>query len=78
MDTMFAYVLVSLAEPVEEEVLDTFLEYDPIEDGHILFGEWDIILKVEGESNEAIAQFVIDKIRSDEAVHLTSTMIVAK
>ena len=75
---MYAYVLVSLAVPEEETVLEDFLDLDEVLEGHILFGEWDILVKVKSENAESVAQFVIDEIRNKEEVHLTSTLIVAK
>lgn len=75
---MYAYVLVSLGVPEEEAVLEDFLDLKNVEEGHILFGEWDILLKIKCENAESVAQFVIDKIRSRDEVHLTSTLIVAK
>lgn len=75
---MYAYVLVSLAVPEEEAVLEDLLDLPEVETGNILFGEWDIVVKVKSENAESVAQFVIDKIRSREEVHLTSTLIVAK
>ncbi|MFC2134627.1 Lrp/AsnC family transcriptional regulator [Bacteroidota bacterium] len=75
---MFAYVLVSLLECDEQEVLDKLLSYKEIKETHILFGEWDLIAKIEAKSPEAAGTFVMDKIRSLPDVKITSTLIVAK
>ena len=74
---MEAYVLISLDEPTERQILDEFQDFEEVISANILFGEWDLIIKVKAESPEAIANFVIEKIRSNKAVQLTSTLIVA-
>lgn len=75
---MLAYVLVSLNEPNESAVLDYFTGLPEVQETHILFGEWDLIIKVKLESAEAVGSFVIEKVRSQEDVELTSTLIVAR
>lgn len=75
---MYAYVLISLSVPTERELVEDFLAMDQVEEAHILFGEWDLILKVQGDSPEAISGFIIEKIRNLEEVQLTSTLIVAE
>ncbi|PIN81705.1 hypothetical protein COV13_00345 [Candidatus Woesearchaeota archaeon CG10_big_fil_rev_8_21_14_0_10_32_9] len=75
---MNAYVLLSLVDASEREILNEFLDMPEVEDAHILFGEWDLILKIKGENPDAIATFVMDKVRKRDGVELTSTLIVAK
>ncbi|MCF7866588.1 Lrp/AsnC ligand binding domain-containing protein [Candidatus Woesearchaeota archaeon] len=75
---MHAYVLIGLREAHEKSVLDGFLDFDEVEDGHILFGEWDLILKIKGDTAEDVATFVMDHVRNHEDVRLSSTLIVAK
>lgn len=77
-EKMLAYILVSLNEPNEGKILSTFSEMPEVLDAHILFGEWDLLLKVKLDSPEDVGSFVIDKVRSLEEVGLTSTLIVAK
>ncbi len=75
---MLAYVLISLCECDEKELLQDLMRHKESVDGHILFGEWDLILKIKTESPEHAGSFVMEKIRSLEDVKLTSTHIVAK
>jgi DNA-binding Lrp family transcriptional regulator len=75
---MHAYILVQLAESQEREVLDEFSDMPQVEEAHILFGEWDLIIKMAAKNPEDVASFVIEKIRKNPAVSLTSTLIVAK
>ncbi len=75
---MHAYVLIGLLEREEQQVLDELLSYKEIIDAHILFGEWDIIAKIEGKTSEDVGTFIMEKIRSLQNVKITSTLIVAK
>lgn len=74
---MNAFLLISLNDSKEEELLEDLSEYPEVEEGYIIFGEWDIILKLKAESNEAASKFVRDNVRSLSVVKLTSTLIVA-
>lgn len=75
---MIAYVLIGLRDCDEQEVLNELVEHDEVEEAHILFGEWDIIAKLNVSSPEAAGTFVMENIRAIEEVQLTSTLIVAK
>jgi DNA-binding Lrp family transcriptional regulator len=75
---MLAYVLINLNVPAEQELIQDFMGMPQVKEAHILFGEWDLIVKVKGENSEDIASFVIEKVRNREEVNLTSTLIVAK
>ncbi len=75
---MICYVLVGLRDCDEQQVVSKLLDYEEVVEAYILFGEWDIIAKLEVESPEAAGTFVMDKVRSIEDVNLTSTLIVAK
>ncbi len=47
-------------------------------DVHILFGEWDMMAKIDVPTAEELGPFIMDNIRSLPGVKLTNTMIVAK
>ena len=75
---MLAYVLVSLKKNVETELYTELIKYKEVKDAHVLFGEWDMLIKIQAHTTEDIGTFVIEKIRANENVNLTSTLIVAK
>ncbi len=75
---MYAYILISLEEPDEREVLEEISSYKEVVEAHILFGEWDLIVKLELDNPEAVSNFVIEKLRSLDSVQLTSTLVVAE
>ncbi len=75
---MMAYVLISLQHADEKKIQLALQRNKEIKEIHILFGEWDILAKLEISSAEELGTFVMEKIRSMPEVKLTSTMIVAK
>jgi len=75
---MYAYVLVALDDPAVEDIVEEFNDMTEVEEAHILFGEWDLIIKINVSETESVAKFVLEKVRSREEVRLTSTLIVAK
>ncbi|KHO45937.1 MAG: AsnC family transcriptional regulator [archaeon GW2011_AR3] len=75
---MIAYVLIALKHSDEKKIQTQLQKHKEVMDVHILFGEWDIMAKVNVSSPEELGTFVMEKIRSLSEVKLTSTLIVAK
>ena len=75
---VFAYVLVRADAGKEREILSKVKDFSEIKDVHMIYGEWDVIIKIEVKNVESITSFVVDKLRGIDAVKLTSTMIVAE
>ena len=75
---MLAYVLISLGAVDEQEILQKLKEMDEVKEAHVLFGEWDLIAKVDVGSSEELGDFMIEKIRKLPHIRLTSTLIAAK
>ena len=75
---MRAYVQISLDSAREKEVQDKLKEMKEVIDVHILFGEWDMMAKIDVPTAEELGPFIMDNIRSLPGVKLTNTMIVAK
>jgi anthranilate phosphoribosyltransferase len=74
---MLAYLLISVIGN-EQEVLNKLKELDEVKEVHVLFGEWDIIAKIEKDTTEGLSAFVMDNIRPIDDIKVTSTLIVAK
>ena len=72
------YILISVKHNKEQKLYDHLDTFDEVVDMNILFGEWDIIVKISMDETEKIGAFVMDNIRSQEEVEMTSTLIVAK
>ncbi len=75
---MLAYIVLQLREADENSVLERLKSFKEVKNAHVIFGEWDIIAKVEVQDAENLASFMIDKVRPMKEVKLSSTMIVAK
>ena len=74
---MLAYLLVRVLED-EQGVMETLKEMEEVREVYVLFGEWDLLVKLEMPNPEMVGTFVMEKVRSIKEVKLTSTMIVAK
>jgi len=74
---MKAFILISLLERTERNVLSELKSYPEVKNAYILFGEWDIIAEIEVSNPEELGTFVINSIRSRNDVRLTSSLIVA-
>ena len=72
------YILISVKHNKEQKLYDHLDTFDEVVDMNIFFGEWDIIVKISMDETEKIGAFVMDNIRSQEEVEMTSTLIVAK
>ncbi len=75
---MLAYLQIGLDECDEHKVLKRLLSLKEVREAHILFGEWDALVKVEVEDAEQLGAFVLDKVRSIPEVNKTATLIVAR
>lgn len=83
---MKAFILANISKEgnknknfVEYKILEKIRKLKEVEEAYLLFGEWDLIIKIKGIKNpQELANFVINKIRSIKEIKLTSTMIVAE
>lgn len=74
---MLAYLLIRVLED-ENGVMEKLKSMKEVKEVHVLFGEWDLLVKLEMPEPEMVGTFVMEKVRSIKEVKLTSTMIVAK
>ena len=74
---MKAFILISLQEHTERDVLSELRSFSEVKNAYILFGEWDILAEVDIESAEELGTFVLNQLRSRNDVRLTSSLIVA-
>ncbi len=74
MDDVTAFVLISVAPTKEREVYEALEKVAAVKDRHALYGEYDIIVKVEAPDYNAVGEVVVDKIRKIDGVIDTRTM----
>ena len=75
---MLAFVQVATEPEREPKILETLKKLPEVKEAHIVFGEWDIIVKVESETPEQLGSFIVANIRSLEGVNDTKTLIIAR
>lgn len=73
-----AYILMVVDAGKEEQALRKLREMDFVKEAEIVYGEYDIIAKVEVSDLKELTSKIIEKIRILPGVTLTSTMIVAE
>ncbi|UCH71613.1 MAG: Lrp/AsnC ligand binding domain-containing protein, partial [Thermoplasmatales archaeon] len=69
------FALLSISPLYEKSVCETLKNVAEITEIHPLFGEYDILLKIECEDIDSIGDVVIKKIRSIKGVMDTKTLI---
>ena len=74
---MHGYVLVSLKQGSEQDFMDDLKSHSFVKEANFVFGEWDVIAKLEAAGPDQLATYVLDHIRSKPGVKVASTMIVA-
>src|SRR2546425_9749480 len=72
--TAIGFVLIDIEPTREKEVYQKLLKIKDIVELYPLFGEYDLIAKVEADSYDAIGKLVVSKIRSIEGVKATKTL----
>ena len=72
------FVLISTAPAHEHEVYNELLKVKEIVELHPLFGEYDLIAKVEAPDFEKLGEIVVKKIRSIKGVVDTKTLTGTK
>ncbi len=70
----FGFVLIATAPSKEREVYTQLLEVEEVAEMHPLFGEYDLIARVEARDYDALGQVVVNKIRSVSGVVETKTL----
>jgi DNA-binding Lrp family transcriptional regulator len=69
-----AFVLIHVSTLRESEVFNKLSKIPEVIEVHPLFGEYDIIAKVEAKDYDSIGEIVIHKIRTIDGILFTSTL----
>jgi DNA-binding Lrp family transcriptional regulator len=78
MMAVIAYVLFKVSSGTEREVCQKLVEFDEVVQADIVFGEYDVLAKVETASLGDLEEFVSEKVRNVPDVLVTSTMIISR
>ncbi len=76
--SIIAYVFLTLKKGGETNVAEMLRKMEGVLDVAELYGEYDVIAKVEKESMEDLQKFLIKNVRPIKEVEQTSTMIAVK
>jgi DNA-binding Lrp family transcriptional regulator len=68
------FVLISTAPAKEHDVYNILKDVPEIVELHPLFGEYDLIAKIEADNFNRLGQIVVDKIRTVKGVIDTKTL----
>jgi len=68
------FVLISTEPTRERQVYETLLKIEEVVELYPLFGDYDLIAKVEARDYNMIGEVVVAKIRSIEGVRTTKTL----
>jgi DNA-binding Lrp family transcriptional regulator len=72
------YVLINVKPGLELQAYETIKEMEGIADVDLLFGDYDIIVKIVAESMGKIAKIVVEHLRQVEGVDNTKTLAGAE
>jgi DNA-binding Lrp family transcriptional regulator len=72
------FVLIRASPAYEHQVYDEVSKIQDIVELHPLFGEYDLIAKIEEEDFERLGDVVVNKIRTIKGVTDTKTLVVTK
>ena len=72
-----AFVLLNVDPGTEEEVRDTVSKIEEVEEAHLVYGTYDLVLKVRADTMDEVKKAVTGKIRKLDEVRSTLTMLVA-
>ena len=75
---ILAYVLFKVSSGTEREVCQKLVEFDEVIQADIIFGEYDVVAKMDTEDLDALEGFLSEKVRTVPNVLITSTMIISR
>ncbi len=70
-----AFVLVNAELGTEEDVIREIRKLSDVKEAHLVYGMYDIMVKIEGPSVEEVKETVNTKIRKMDKIRSTLTMI---
>ena len=75
---VLAYVLFKVSSGAERKVCQKLVDFDEIIQADIIFGEYDVLAKIETRNLADLEEFVSEKVRNVPNVLVTSTMIISR
>lgn len=72
-----AYILITSKSGEEKNVLESLRKLEDVKEAKIVYGEYDIVAKIQVEDVGKLNDFLLEQIRPIQSVEKTSTLIVA-
>ncbi len=72
------YVLITTATGKESKVLEQMRKLPEIGEVHQLFGQWDMIARIEAADYDRMCDIILSKIRTISGITGTRTLICAR
>ena len=73
-----AYVVLKVNSGTEREVCNQIANFEEVLDTSIIYGEYDIIAKIQVDELKSLEPFLSENVRSIPSIILTETMIIAR
>ena len=70
-----AFILMVTAAGKEREVMEKLLAMPEVKEAYVVYGEYDIIAKVETDTLKELDRFIMENLRRMPEIQMTSTMI---
>ncbi len=74
---MIAFILIQLKQCDEKTALEDLRKIDRVKEVHVLFGNWDLLAKIEFTDPDDLGKFMMENIRTRKDINKTETMIAA-
>jgi DNA-binding Lrp family transcriptional regulator len=72
----FAYVLISVESGSEEQVVNELEKILHVKETYMVYGVYDLILKVEFDDRVELSRITIRKIRGIQGIESTMTLLI--
>ena len=70
-----AYVLITVKHGTNKEAVEKLMQFKEVKEAHILYGQYDVIIKIEIENMKDLDQFILKKLKVVPNVESTETLI---
>lgn len=74
--TQAIYVLISAKSGKERALLKELMKQEEVKEGNILYGQYDVMIRIEAEDIKQIDDFIWKHIRSHPDIQQTQSLVV--
>ena len=73
-----AFVFINTEIGAEDEVMEALIKMPEIKEAMIVYGPYDLVVKVSTDTAESLRKLISEKIRKLPKIKSTTTLIIAK